>query len=391
MALKKFEKQKNPGAGFASSAQMSSVAIGSAADVADERQELIPVQLIAVHEDNDYRDIECAPEDLDRLADAIDKQGFLGSLIVTERPSTDPAMADKRYVLLSGERRLRAVQRLMERGSEFKTRFAALPCTVKSGFSADPVRRHAQEMLILDSANLNTRGGIGGIKDKKFVTRVRRRYMENLMFLYGMTELEASKQLKEDSGHADDRSIDRDRQLFARLVPELYHFIYFEDSELTKNDSLRLAGLEPEEQAALLEQLRRLQAQKTALSSEYDQLFRALRREALALTEQPSGEERLAAVQAACAQCAERADRALAGKQEKAAPGPLAAQGRGQSYVQALDRARKALRKLDGSPRMLAELRVYEQQRSENDPSVTQALRELQNQVHSLLEQLERS
>ena len=198
MALKKFEKKKNPDAGFASAREMSGVAIGSAADLTPERQEMIPVQLIAFHEENDYRNIECGEEDLDRLADAIDKQGFLGSLIVTERPSRDPEQAGKRYVLLSGERRLRAVGRLMQRGDDYKTRFASLPCTVKSGFSADPERRRAEEMLILDSANLNTRGGIGGIKDKKFVTRVRRRYMENLMFLYGMSELEAGKRLKED-------------------------------------------------------------------------------------------------------------------------------------------------------------------------------------------------
>ena len=227
MALKKFQKQKNPGAGFASAEKMSSVAIGSAADIAPERQEMIPVQLIAFHEDNDYRDIECSEEDLERLADAIDKQGFLGSLIVTERPSRDPSQAGKRYVLLSGERRLRAVEQLMQQSDDNKTRFAALPCTVKSGFSQDPERRKAEEMLILDSANLNTRGGIGGIKDKKFVTRVRRRYIENLMYLYGLTEREASKRLKEDSGHSDDRSIDRDRQLFAQLVPELYQFIYW--------------------------------------------------------------------------------------------------------------------------------------------------------------------
>ena len=144
MALKKFEKKKNPDAGFASAREMSGVAIGSAADLTPERQEMIPVQLIAFHEENDYRNIECGEEDLDRLADAIDKQGFLGSLIVTERPSRDPEQAGKRYVLLSGERRLRAVGRLMQRGDDYKTRFASLPCTVKSGFSADPERRQPE-------------------------------------------------------------------------------------------------------------------------------------------------------------------------------------------------------------------------------------------------------
>ena len=50
MALKKFEKKKNPDAGFASAREMSGVAIGSAADLTPERQEMIPVQLIAFHE-----------------------------------------------------------------------------------------------------------------------------------------------------------------------------------------------------------------------------------------------------------------------------------------------------------------------------------------------------
>lgn len=307
MALKKFEKKKNPDAGFASAREMSGVAIGSAADLTPERQEMIPVQLIAFHEENDYRNIECGEEDLDRLADAIDKQGFLGSLIVTERPSRDPEQAGKRYVLLSGERRLRAVGRLMQRGDDYKTRFASLPCTVKSGFSADPERRRAEEMLILDSANLNTRGGIGGIKDKKFVTRVRRRYMENLMFLYGMSELEAGKRLKEDSGHADDRSVDRDRQLFAQLVPELYQFIYLEENDLSKNDSIRLSALTPQEQGILLQALRELQQKKQALGEKYDQFFRMLRRDALQQAELPEGPERLQGVKDA----AEKAETAV--------------------------------------------------------------------------------
>ena len=390
MALKKFEKKKNPDAGFASAREMSGVAIGSAADLTPECQEMIPVQLIAFHEENDYRNIECGEEDLDRLADAIDKQGFLGSLIVTERPSRDPEQAGKRYVLLSGERRLRAVGRLMQRGDDYKTRFASLPCTVKSGFSADPERRRAEEMLILDSANLNTRGGIGGIKDKKFVTRVRRRYMENLMFLYGMSELEAGKRLKEDSGHADDRSVDRDRQLFAQLVPELYQFIYLEENDLSKNDSIRLSALTPQEQGILLQALRELQQKKQALGEKYDQFFRMLRRDALQQAELPEGPERLQGVKDA----AEKAETAVVLQcrpkpDQKPARPALVDSARGQSYVAALDKAEKTLRKLGKSKKNLAAMRIYEQNRAWAETSLREQLLTIQNLTAQLLKDLE--
>ena len=391
MALKKFEKKKNPAAGFASAEKMSSVALGSAADIAPERQEMIPVQLIAFHEENDYREIECTQEDLERLADAIDKQGFLGSLIVTERPSRDPEQAGKRYVLLSGERRLRAVGLLMQRGDEYKTRFATLPCTVKSGFSADPKRRMAEEMLILDSANLNTRGGIGGIKDKKFVTRVRRRYMENLMFLYGMSELEAGKRLKEDSGHTDDRSIDRDRQLFAQLLPELYQFIYFEENDLSKNDSIRLSSLSAAEQAALLKALRALQAKKEVLGEKYDQFFRMLRRDALACTELPEGAERLDEVK----RVAEKAETAVvlqcrpAPDTQKAAHAPLAEE-RSRVCLKELEKAEKALRKLGNSPKDIAAMRLYEGRRAWAYPSLAEKLQVIERLAQDLLKELGR-
>lgn len=391
MALKKFQKQKNPGAGFASAEKMSSVAIGSAADIAPERQEMIPVQLIALHEDNDYRDIECSEEDLNRLADAIDKQGFLGSLIVTERPSRDPSQAGKRYVLLSGERRLRAVEQLMQQSNDNKTRFAALPCTVKSGFSQDPERRKAEEMLILDSANLNTRGGIGGIKDKKFVTRVRRRYIENLMYLYGLTEREASKRLKEDSGHSDDRSIDRDRQLFAQLVPELYQFIYWEENDLSKNDSVRLSGLTPEEQGLILQALRFLQERKKILGKTQEELFRMLRRDALEATQLPEGEERYARVQEAVEKAENAAEQQcspLEKMQQKPATPSLVGKSKGQSYAAAMEKAEKQLRKFCSSPKDLAAMRVYEQGRSGKEPSLKEKLHTIRNLTQQLLEKL---
>ena len=391
MALKKFQKQKNPGAGFASAEKMSSVAIGSAADIAPERQEMIPVQLIAFHEDNDYRDIECSEEDLERLADAIDKQGFLGSLIVTERPSRDPSQAGKRYVLLSGERRLRAVEQLMQQSDDNKTRFAALPCTVKSGFSQDPERRKAEEMLILDSANLNTRGGIGGIKDKKFVTRVRRRYIENLMYLYGLTEGEASKRLKEDSGHSDDRSIDRDRQLFAQLVPELYQFIYWEENDLSKNDSIRLSNLTPEEQSLILQALRFLQERKETLGKTQEELFRMLRRDALEATQLPEGKERYARVLDAVEKAeksAEQQCQPLEKTQRKTDAPSFVEKSKGQSYAAAMEKAEKQLRKFCSSPKDLAAMRVYEQGRSEADPSLKEKLYTIRNLTQQLLEEL---
>lgn len=387
MALKKFEKKKNPGAGFASAEKMSTVAIGSAADVSPERQEMIPVQMIAFHENNDYRNIECTEEDLERLAEAIDKQGFLGSLIVTERPSRDPEQQGKRYVLLSGERRLRAVLRLMQRGDSEKTRFATLPCTVKSGFSSDPEKRNAQEMLILDSANLNTRGGLGGIKDKKFVTRVRRRYLENLMFLYGMSELEAGKQLKEATNHTDDRSIDRDRQLFAQLLPELYQFIYFEENELSKNDSIRLSSLTMEEQAVLLKALRALGQKKKVLAENYEILFRELRKEAMACAEKQEGKERLDSIRQIADKVIQSAKDCSGRENKQERKSPVGAE-RAYRNLAGLEKSEKELRKLCDAKKELAAMRLYEKSRGWGEPSILEKLMTIESLARQLREEL---
>ena len=175
--------------------------------------------------------------------------------------------------------------------------------------------------------------------------------------------------------------MDRDRQLFAQLVPELYQFIYLEENDLSKNDSIRLSALTPQEQGILLQALRELQQKKQALGEKYDQFFRMLRRDALQQAELPEGPERLQGVKDA----AEKAETAVV---LQCRPKPDHKPAR-PALVAALDKAEKTLRKLGKSKKDLAAMRIYEQNRAWAETSLREQLLTIQNLTAQLLKDLE--
>ena len=175
-----------------------------------------------------------------------------------------------------------------------------------------------------------------------------------------------------------------------QLVPELYQFIYLEENDLSKNDSIRLSALTPQEQGILLQALRELQQKKQALGEKYDQFFRMLRRDALQQAELPEGPERLQGVKDA----AEKAETAVVLQcrpkpDQKPAKPALVDSARGQSYVAALDKAEKTLRKLGKSKKDLAAMRIYEQNRAWAETSLREQLLTIQNLTAQLLKDLE--
>lgn len=216
----------------------------------------IDVRLIAFHENNDYRSFECDDASIEQLAAAIDQNGFLGSLVVAERAggldlNGNPAVGTQ-YVLLSGERRLRAVLYLRGLSTDNAIRFATLPCVVKSEFSREKTIRDAQEMVILDEANLQTRGGLMGLGDHQFITRVTNRYIENLMLAYGMSRQEAMKRLNENTNGTNLKTIYRNMQLKSGLIPPLYEISISPDyAEIPKLSMIAFTGFTEQEQQLL--------------------------------------------------------------------------------------------------------------------------------------------
>lgn len=137
-----------------------------------ESGEVIPIHLasIEVNPRNDYHDTD-DEKDIETLAKDIEKNGLLHNLVVYE-------YTPGKYRLLSGERRYRALKLLCDRyGDEYKM----AGCRVVAGAELSP----EQEMIYIDSANLNSRGAIDG---KKLV-----RFIENIKRVFGYSDEEANE------------------------------------------------------------------------------------------------------------------------------------------------------------------------------------------------------
>ena len=130
---------------------------------------------------NDYRERD-NEESIKSLAEDIARQGLLHNLVVSEKTQDGRTS----YLLISGERRLRAVKLLIEREIEKVNngekgdpgKYQTINCRVVKGLSP------RQEMIMLDAANLQTRGGAG---DEAATRKAMSRYRENVMAEYGLT------------------------------------------------------------------------------------------------------------------------------------------------------------------------------------------------------------
>lgn len=150
---------------------------------------------IETNPDNDiYREAD-TEEEIVLLANDIKRSGLLHNLVVCPKAGTA-----NRYVLLSGERRLRALLYLVEqehREQEKKnlprvmSSWQKVQCKVLRNLS------DTEKVVYLDSANLQVRGGFN---NEKVFRRASQRFVENLQKApFDLTESEAKKQLKEIS------------------------------------------------------------------------------------------------------------------------------------------------------------------------------------------------
>ncbi len=144
--------------------------------------ETVATAKIQLNPANDYRRQD-NDDSIRSLAEDIDRQGLLHNLVVSEKVENGQTT----YLLISGERRLRAIRLLTERevekvkngGTGDPGKYATVNCRVVKGLT------DRQEMIMLDAANLQTRGGAG---DEAATRKAMVRYRENVMAEYGLSD-----------------------------------------------------------------------------------------------------------------------------------------------------------------------------------------------------------
>lgn len=185
----------------------------------EDKDKIVKVDIskIDVNPYNDYR-LRDTEEGIATLAADIEKNGLLHNLVVSKRENG-------RYVIISGERRFRALSLLFEKekasaGDAAKYRY--LPCRVVEGLT------ERQEMIMLDAANLQTRGGAG---DEMHVRNAMVRYRDNSKAEYNLSDKEARDLLAQITSFSKS-SINSNMKIRDSLRPELQMLL--DSGEITK-------------------------------------------------------------------------------------------------------------------------------------------------------------
>lgn len=180
-------------------------------------------------------------EDIEILAEDIKRNGLLHNLVVFPEQEDGKTV----YVLLSGERRYRALMLLQEKDATWN---AAKNCNVVT----TPLSPN-EKKVILYSANLQVRGGFG---DEMIRRKASAEFIECLQEEpYNMNQAEAKKALKEISA-ASGKMIDRDLRLENELNKGLLKLL--DDKKLKRSECDRLIKFEDKQQQELLSLYNRL-------------------------------------------------------------------------------------------------------------------------------------
>ena len=193
----------------------------------------IPLHMIELNPQNDYSG-EDTEEDIEELAHDIERNGLLHNIVVSDR-----TRGSGKFMILSGERRYRAVSWLYENKKENK--YAVILCKVLTGLDA------LDEMLVLDAANLQTRGGM---QDERRFRKATMRFIENLRKKGGVNERDAVTLAEKYTG-VSDKLLEKNIAVETRLHPDILALL---DRDLIpKNQAVQYARL-PEETQQLLAQ-----------------------------------------------------------------------------------------------------------------------------------------
>lgn len=186
---------------------------------------------IRLNSDNEIFRQNDDEEDIEVLAEDIKRNGLLHNLVVFPEQEDGKTV----YMLLSGERRYRALMLLQEQDATWN---AAKNCNVIT----TPLSPN-EKKVILYSANLQVRGGFGDeiIRRKATVEFINCLQKEP----YNLSQAEAKKALKEISG-AVGRTIDKDLRIEHALNKQLLQLL--DEKRLTRNDSEELTKFDNEQQ-----------------------------------------------------------------------------------------------------------------------------------------------
>lgn len=263
MAIKKGKIGAN--AGFVNSSQMDNILVKM--DDAVKNIEAIPRRLIAFHENNDFRELD-SDDTIRTLADSIRREGLLHNLVVVKRKTTTPDGEEKQYVLISGERRLRAINLLCKEDDEFLSQFTTVPCNVinekrfqlsdkdksrlsEAGMTEEKIRL-IQEQILVDGANLQSRGGVGDEAQQRKATA---RYAENVMLIYGLSQQEADKLTISISSQSV-RTTQRNLAIERKATESVKNLL--DKGAIDKMEASQYATLDESSQEAVADALRRV-------------------------------------------------------------------------------------------------------------------------------------
>ena len=198
----------------------------------------ISIEKIIRNEKNTYSEVDNEAEIIS-LAEDIARNGLLHNLVVVERPD------EEKYVLLSGERRWRALHLLKERELN----------KIKDGQAGDPAKYdivkcrviknlddERKELIILHSANLQTRGGAG---QEAVVRNAMAEYRRLVKEVYGLDEAEITKQIA-DMSKMSINAVKANKVIDENLRSELKTML--DSNELSKRDANELVKLSQTQQ-----------------------------------------------------------------------------------------------------------------------------------------------
>lgn len=216
----------------------STATLHSIVEGAKPEYRYIRLDNIRFNPENDYAAADTG-EEIQELASDIRRNGLLHNVIVSQQ-------AEGGYLLLSGERRLRAYLLLREQhpGEE---KWQEIYSLVRKELT--PV----EEVLILDAANLQVRGsGAGG---EARYRRAMARFVENLRKHDNISEAEAVA-LTKKWADVSDSTITRNLSIEKKLIPGLKKLL--DEGVIKKLVANSYAALSEEEQRHVLESYEQL-------------------------------------------------------------------------------------------------------------------------------------
>ena len=187
---------------------------------------------IRVNADNEIFRQADTQEDIVQLAEDIQRNGLMHNLVVFPQEENGKTV----YVLLSGERRYRAIEYLEKRGD-------ATWNTIKNCNVITTSLSENEKKVLLYSANLQVRGGFAD-------EQIRRKAVAEFVVClqnepFNMTEKDAKKAIKEVSATTA-KQIDRDFRIEEKLDKELLRLL--DNKFLTRMECEGYITLEPEVQ-----------------------------------------------------------------------------------------------------------------------------------------------